>query len=92
MPSGRCSGCGHTDSSKKVAAHITTCPAYLDLYLTEPQRCLSPSAEARRHRTADTAQARAQRRDLRLRHRFAELDQQVRTQIDRWRTPPDLLD
>lgn len=92
MPSGRCSGCGFSDSSKKVAVHISTCQGYLNLHLTEPSRCLSPAEEAERHRRADTAQARAHRRDQRLRVRFAELDQQVRTQGERWRTPPDLLD
>lgn len=92
MPSGRCSGCELTGSSKKIAVHIITCHAYLELHRRNPAGCLSPQAEADRHRSGNTPEARATRRDERLRVRFAELDHEVRVQTGRWKTPADLLD
>lgn len=92
MASGRCSGCGRTGSAKKIALHIISCPAYIELHRTAPAQCLSPAAEADRHRTDNTQQHRAQLRDERLLARFAALDNEVRVQAERWRTPPDLLD
>lgn len=93
MAAGRCAGCGHTDSSTKVRLHIMTCPDYLALYLSEPDRCLDPEAEHHRYRTEDnTSEARADRRDLKLQQRFAEMDRRQSTQVDRWKRPKDLLE
>jgi hypothetical protein len=93
MPAGRCSGCGLNDSARKVALHVLTCSRYLDLFRQDPARCLDPAAEYERYRTEElNPEARAERRDVRLRDRFAELDRQQAVQADRWRTPPDLLD
>ncbi len=91
MASGRCSGCGRVGSISKIATHIVSCPAYIELFQSTPARCLSPAAEAAHHRAADTPELRADRRDQRLTARFAKLDREVRVQADRWRTPPDLL-
>lgn len=92
MPSGRCSGCGHSDSPKKVSTHVVSCPQYLLLHQTDPALCLSPAAEAEKYRRENTAEARAARRDTRLHHRFAELDRLQAAQANRWQRPPDLLD
>ncbi len=91
MASGRCSGCGHAGTIAHVTSHTLICDAYIELYRTDRSRALSPAAEAAEHRRRNTAQARAVDRDLRLRARFAELEQEVRVQSTRWRTPPDLL-
>lgn len=89
---GRCSGCGLSDSSKKVTAHITTCPDYIALYYSEPDQCLDPVAEYRKHREADTFEARAERRNERLHERFAEMERLHSIQVARWRTPKCILD
>lgn len=89
---GRCSGCGLTDSSKKVTAHIGTCPDYIRLFGSEPGQCLDPEAEYRKHREADTFEARAERRDERLQERFAEMERLHAIQVARWRTPRCILD
>ena len=88
MSSGRCAGCGFTDSTRRTGQHIMTCPQYLHLYATTPDRCLDPRREYQRHRayTSTTAGA-AARRDDRLRHRFAQLDH--RAGLHRARTPAD---
>lgn len=90
---GRCAGCGLTGSSKKVSAHVLTCPDFLALYRSEPGRALDPEAEHQRHRLEnDTSEARAQRRDLKLRARFAEMERRQALSTDRWRQPKDLLE
>lgn len=91
MPSGRCSGCGRAGSIGKIATHIVGCPAYMDLFRTSPATCLSPADEAASYREHNTPELRAERRDQRLQTRFAELENEVRVQTTRWRTPPDLL-
>lgn len=93
MAMGRCSGCGLVGSCKKVEIHVLTCPSYLTLFRTEPERCLDPASEQQRYKThEDTSQARAARRDTRLRHRFAEMDRHQSMQAQRWRTPKDILE
>jgi hypothetical protein len=92
MAAGRCAGCGHTETVRKVELHILTCQHYLTLFRSEPGRCLAPEAELQRHRTHDnTSEHRAARRDDRLRHQFADLDRQQQRSVARWRTPPDIL-
>lgn len=89
---GRCAGCGLTDSPKKVRLHVMTCPDYLALHHSEPGRALDPEAEYERHRTEDnTSEARAERRDLKLRTRFAETQRRQSAQADRFRRPRDIL-
>lgn len=89
---GRCSGCGLTDSTKKVTAHVVTCRDYIRLHNSAPDQCLDPETEYRRHRAADTFEARAARRDARLQERFAELERLHARQVARWRTPKSILD
>jgi hypothetical protein len=93
MPAGRCSGCGRIDSRTKIGQHVVTCTAYAELFSHSPDECLDPGADYLRYRaTTDTPDARAQRRDDRLRGRFAELDRHQAVSVARWRTPPDILD
>ncbi len=83
MAIGRCSGCGRTGQPKKMQQHVLECSAYLDLFGTDPDRCLDPETEQARHRAADTVEARAARRDVRLRRRFAEIDEVYQRQTAR---------
>lgn len=93
MSAGRCSGCGRIDSCTKICQHIVTCPEYADLFSSAPHECLDPAADYQRHRAVtDTPDARARRRDDRLRERFADLDRRQAVSVTRWRTPPDILD
>lgn len=93
MPTGRCAGCGYNGSCKKVKAHILTCPDYLKLFRELPERCLEPAAEHARYKTEeDTSEARAERRDVRLQHRFAELERLQAAQVARWQRPKDILE
>ncbi len=93
MAMGRCAGCGKTDASRKVQLHALTCPEYLDLYRTDPVRCLDPDAEYARYQAEDNnPEARAERRDIRLRRRFLDTEQANARQAARWATPKDLLD
>lgn len=69
-----------------------TCPHYIELYHSEPDRCLDPEAEYERYRTDDdTSEARAERRGLRLQHRFTELTSFHARQARRWQ-PKDILE
>lgn len=93
MAAGRCAGCGLIDSSKKVGLHVMMCPQYLALYNSEPDRALDPEAEYERHQTEDnTSEARAERRDVKLRQRFAETHRRQSTQADRFKRPKDILE
>lgn len=93
MALGRCSGCGRADSLRKISVHIVTCPAYLDLFSRQPERCLDPAAEARRYRAEEqTPEARAEQRGARLEQRFAEINQLQAASASRWSRPPDILD
>lgn len=92
MALGRCAGCGRTGSCKKVEVHALTCPQYLELFRTQPERCLDPAAEHDRHKEQNTSEARAAQRDIRLRARFAEMERQQNIQGQRWRKPKDILD
>lgn len=89
---GRCSGCGHTDSVKKVRAHVIACPDYIQLHHSEPGRCLDPEAEYTKHRNENTSEARAVRRDQRLLQRFADMEAQHAIQASRWKRPKDILE
>ncbi len=93
MASGRCAGCGRIESIRKIVLHTIDCPAYLDLYRRDPQKCLSPAEELERHRGEDTtAEARAQRRSDRAKLRSIEHNRHQAASAKRWATPPDLLD
>lgn len=93
MPAGRCAGCGRVDSRRKIALHIAECSQYIELYQRDPSRALTPEAEYERHRTVDmTPEARAFQRGVRLKHRFAEINQQQQASASRWATPPDILE
>lgn len=90
---GRCAGCGCTDSVKKIKSHVMTCPQYIELYRSEPSRCLDPEAEYHRHRNDEgTSEARAQRRHLRLTDSFTDMERRQALQAARWRRPKDILD
>lgn len=92
MSIGRCAGCGHCDSSTKVKFHVLDCPAYAQLFREHPERCLDPVAERLRYKAEDdTSEARAERRDVRLQRRFAEMDEQFLVASARWRPPADIL-
>lgn len=70
-----------------------TCPDYLALYRREPGRALDPDAEWNRYRNEDTtSEARAHRRDLTLRRRFAEMERRQSIQANRWHRPKDILE
>lgn len=46
MTRGRCAGCGKEDAScKKIKTHIASCPEYLELWTTDPDRALDPEEE-----------------------------------------------
>jgi hypothetical protein len=50
MSRGRCSGCGAENAScKKIRTHVNTCPEYISLFKSEPEKCLDPEDEYRRH-------------------------------------------
>ncbi len=92
MPTGRCSGCGYSDSCKKVEVHVLACAGYRQRFAEAPGQCLDPAAEHARFKAEeDTREARAERRDQRLSDRFAEMDRLAAHQVDRWRQPPDIL-
>lgn len=93
MAAGRCAGCGRTGAVRKIQAHALTCQKYITLYATSPQRCLDPEAEYIRYQTEDNSpEARAERRDARLRERFSHLDAAAARQAQRWQIPKDILD
>ncbi len=93
MALGRCAGCGITAPSRQVKIHVLGCVEYLALHRTTPERCLDPEADYLRHKQeTDTPEARARRRDSRLRERFQDLDEQYDRQQKRWATPADFLD
>lgn len=92
MAVGRCSGCKVTGPRKKIENHVLSCPQYLELFRADPARALDPVTEARRYAQEDTCAARAARRDVRLRERFAEMDAHASAQADRWRVPHDILE
>jgi hypothetical protein len=92
MAAGRCAGCGETASSRQVKIHILNCARFLELFREHPDRCLDPDAEFHRFRIEDDSpEARAGRRDERLRHRFAEQDIRQSREDDRWKPEPDIL-
>jgi hypothetical protein len=93
MATGRCSGCGRTDSLRKISTHIVDCFAYLDLFQRDPARALGPAAEYERYRAEDRSpEARAEQRGERLQVRFAEINRQQAVSASRWAKPPDILD
>ncbi len=93
MPSGRCAGCGYTNSDRKTAQHVIACDDFTVLFQSNPGKALNPIAEYRRHKTEEmTADARAARRDVRLTATFEQLSIQQDLQTKRWRTPKDILE
>lgn len=93
MAAGRCAGCGRTDSARKVALHILTCQAYIELFERDPESALTPEAEfIRFRREDDTPEARALARGNRLHQRFTEINRQQVASASRWATPPDILE
>jgi hypothetical protein len=93
MATGRCAGCGRTDSHRKISLHIVDCHKYLELFQQHPERCLAPVAEHERYRTEDNSPvARAEQRGTRLTARFAEINQHHQRTAARWRRPKDILD
>ncbi len=92
MAAGRCAGCGLTASERRVKLHVLDCPDFLELFRQHPQRCLDPQDEYLRYKTEDdTSEARAGRRDERLRQRFAEQDERQSREDRRWLPEPDIL-
>lgn len=92
MAAGRCAGCGHTDTARKVQIHVLDCTEFVELFHRKPGQCLDPAAEYIRHKTEDDSpDARAERRDGRLQQRFAELDERQSRQANRWLPEPDIL-
>ncbi len=93
MPLGRCSGCGETDSPRKISLHVLSCDRYLDVYASHPDCALDPVAEFERFRSEDDSpEARARRRGERLQARFAEINHWQAASTSRWRKPSDILD
>ncbi len=92
MATGRCAGCGRTDSLRKVGLHIVECEAYIKVFLHHPERALDPAAEYERHRTENTPEVRAEARGHRLHARFAEIARQQAASASRWARPPDILE
>lgn len=93
MAMGRCSGCQRVSPERKIRSHIITCAQYQKLFQLDPERCLDPAAEFRRYRARECSpEARADQRDVRLRVRFADINQQQASSTARWATPPDILD
>lgn len=93
MPTGRCAGCGRMDADRKVRYHIITCEQYQALFESDPDKALDPAGEYQRFKTEEmNSDARAHRRDGRLSAQFAELSTLQDLQIQRWRTPKDLLE
>lgn len=73
-------------------AHVVTCPSYLALFKTDASKALSPEAEYLRWKEEeDNEDIRAERKDVRLQERFADMDRRRELQKDRWTPPPDLL-
>ncbi len=92
MATGRCAGCGRTDSTRKISQHIVGCPQYLNLFQEHPDRCLDPAAEYERYRRDDDSPvARAERRGTRLAERFDEINRHYAASRERWQRPPDIL-
>lgn len=93
MATGRCAGCGRTNSARKISLHVLECAEYLALFQRDPSRALTPVAEYDRYRREDaTPEARAVRRGQRLHVRFAEINRQQAASASRWACPPDLLE
>ncbi len=92
MAAGRCPGCGFTASSRKARIHILDCPDFLELFRTDPTRCLDPEDEYVRYKAEDDSpDARAERRDARLQDRFADMDRRQSMEADRWQPERDIL-
>ncbi len=94
MATGRCAGegCGYTAAALRVNAHVLTCSSYLELFRTDPGRCLTPEAEYARYKEIeDSPDARARRRDIRLRQRYAESERMAPLREDRWVIGNDIL-
>jgi hypothetical protein len=93
MARGRCAGCGMTNASiKKMRAHIMSCPDYTELFQRAPERALEPVQEQERWLAAEgSAEARDAARDERLEALRERLAAARVAQVDRWRTPDDLL-
>lgn len=89
MARGRCAGCGQEDASaKKIERHINTCPQYLDLWRTDPDRALSPTAEAERwsevKESDDYDLAKHERRERFLVDVKVKNDKKIEAQTQRW--------
>lgn len=93
MATGRCSGCGRTDSLRKIRLHILHCTRYEHLFHHEPDRALDPAAEHQRYQAEErNPEARAEQRGERLEVRFAAINRHQATSATRWARPPDILD
>ena len=92
MPTGRCSGCGWIAASKRVKLHVLTCQEFLDLFRTDSTKALDPEKDYAQFKDEEnSSEARAERRDQRLRKRFAEMEHHQSLQTARWKTV-DFLD
>jgi hypothetical protein len=93
MSTGRCAGCGHTGSGRKVKAHVLNCPGYHALFQQRPRDALDPEAEYVRFRAAEgSADARAEQRAQRLAERLDDNARQHVLHALRWATPADPLE
>lgn len=93
MARGRCAGCGMTNASiKKMRAHLMSCPAYTELFQSAPERALEPAQEQQRWLADEgSSEAREAARDVRLEALRERLAAARVAQVDRWKTPDDLL-
>lgn len=93
MPTGRCAGCGFTNSERKTRQHVIACDAFLVLFRDQPARALDPLLEFARYQSEEqTADARALRRDVARTERFSELSTLQDLQTRRWARTRDILE
>jgi len=69
-----------------------SCPEYIALFRTSPEKCLDPTDEFIRFGLEEGSdESKADAKEERLTKRFAELDARRLEQVGRWK-PRDLLD
>lgn len=91
MARGRCAGCGLEDpSAKKVERHVASCPDYLALYRTSPEKALSPEDEMKRWSEVTSSdeyqEAKAAEKDERYAGYRANNERRVEQQASRWKS------
>lgn len=89
MSRGRCSGCGLEDAScSKIRTHVMSCPQYVALFQSEPQRCLDPEDEYVQHKawlgSEEGQAAREERREVVTQAARAAGEKRVAAARSRW--------